>query len=435
MRRYIKYFIIIFILFFSVNVSAKTYGLVDNPDECSYDLCFTDLDQLLTEAEEDTSTVKINIKCTQSDFKIKSHEFKSVVAFYFYNHEYNIDGEGSTLKGANYFSFRSNKGNFYNISNINFISSPSSINVITYTVRRNNYDGGSIKAKLLMDYIGVSFSNPNSVNNITSSIVGESEHTRLPLAIINDYFLDDNDNRICSEVELNNITTKGGTITGIGLNAGCYNLNNYSSDFDISIIATFDTVVNVNNSTVRSLISSKGAVINVNSNNKWYQDKKIYFLNKDIANTGQIISNETTNYIVSNNEYNYIITDEEGTINIRDVKEEKIDLKNKRKINISELFPYLGNVNLNEEEWTSSNTDVATIDEGIITIKSTGETTFTTTPKDTQTVLEYKLIVTEQKNNPINNNPKTSNNLIVLVSSLLLLLTLVLLFKRNKKEF
>lgn len=431
MRRYIKYLIIIFILFFSTNVSAKTYGLVDNPDECSYDACFTEPDDILTDAEDEDSNITVNFESTKTDFKISSHEFSKTVLFSIRNkREYTIDGEGSNLKSDAHFSIRSFTGCFYNLKNINFYSKANSINLVPVVIRRNNYDGGIIKNKLMMDFIGVALYNPKSIDNVTSTINGEFEYTRTPLFIANDHFMDDNDEPIYVDVDVNNVTTTNSTNVGMALLGGKYNINNFNSDCNISIHGFFYPIININNSTIRSLISSEGSVINVNSNNKWYQDEKIFFLNKIIAEGNKVLSDETLSYIRDNEGFNYIVTDE-GTINIKDVKEEKIDLKNKKIINISELFPYLGNVNLNEEEWTSSNTDVATIDEGIITIKSAGETTFTTTPKDTQTVLEYKLIVTEQKID----NPKTSNNLIVLVSSLLLLLTLVLLFKRNKKEF
>lgn len=284
--------------------------------------------------------------------------------------------------------------------------------------------------------------NPESVNNVSSELSGTFQEERVALFVSNDIYLDENENVVNVDVDLNNITTKNSTISGISLIGGNYNINNLVSDFDISIVASFNAIANVNNSTLRTLISSSEAVINVNDNNKWFEEKKLYFLNKDIT-SDNVISDETINYIVDNNAYNYILTDN-GIINIKDYREATMEFKNKKNINISELFPYLANIDLSEEEWTSSNEEVATISDGIVTAHSTGETLLRTIPKDTQTVLEYKLIVVDDNSGEeqapsrdITVNPNTYRGYSLLIVNVLLILGLLILmrFCKNKREY
>ena len=280
MKKIIKLLIIIMILTFSTTVYAKTYGVVDNVEECSYDACFTDLDEALTDGESETSMVNITIESSQSDFKIESHEFTAKVVIKPKNNNvYTIDGEGATLKTTQAFFISSSRGTNYNLYNVNFISNASVTTTFMCKVRRNDYSGGLIRAKSLTEYAGVVLTNPKKVENVSSTIIGEFERNREALFISNDYFLDADNNIIQTTVDLNNVTTRNSSITGIALVGGIYNLNNYDSDFNISIHSLYNAIVNVHNSTIRSLISSQEGVINYYSeDDKWYGNKKIFFL-------------------------------------------------------------------------------------------------------------------------------------------------------------
>ncbi len=441
MIKYLRYIIVVIIFFCSINAYAKTYGIVDDVSQCSYNACFTELDDALSDAENVNERSTINFTSSKTDFTISSHDFTSTISFSFKGPQvYNINGNGATLTTNNYFTFISSKGCFYNLANINFVSNPTSITGFTFSTRRLSGSGG--KTRIISDYIGVLLVNPESVNNVSSELSGTFQEERVALFVSNDIYLDENENVVNVDVDLNNITTKNSTISGISLIGGNYNINNLVSDFDISIVASFNAIANVNNSTLRTLISSSEAVINVNDNNKWFEEKKLYFLNKDIT-SDNVISDETINYIVDNNAYNYILTDN-GIINIKDYREATMELKNKKNINISELFPYLANIDLSEEEWTSSNEEVATISDGIVTAHSTGETLLRTIPKDTQTVLEYKLIVVDDDsgeeqapNRDITVNPNTYRGYSLLIVNVLIILGLLILmrFYKNKREY
>lgn len=441
MIKYLRYIIVVIIFFCSINAYAKTYGIVDDVSQCSYNACFTELDDALSDAETVNERSTINFTSSKTDFTISSHDFTSTISFSFKGPQvYNINGNGATLTTNNYFTFISSKGCFYNLANINFVSNPTSITGFTFSTRRLSGSGG--KTRIISDYIGVLLVNPESVNNVSSELSGTFQEERVALFVSNDIYLDENENVVNVDVDLNNITTKNSTISGISLIGGNYNINNLVSDFDISIVASFNAIANVNNSTLRTLISSSEAVINVNDNNKWFEEKKLYFLNKDIT-SDNVISDETINYIVDNNAYNYILTDN-GIINIKDYREATMELKNKKNINISELFPYLANIDLSEEEWTSSNEEVATISDGIVTAHSTGETLLRTIPKDTQTVLEYKLIVVDDDsgeeqapNRDITVNPNTYRGYSLLIVNVLIILGLLILmrFYKNKREY
>jgi len=441
MIKYLRYIIVVIIFFCSINAYAKTYGIVDDVSQCSYNACFTELDDALSDAETVNERSTINFTSSKTDFTISSHDFTSTISFSFKGPQvYNINGNGATLTTNNYFTFISSKGCFYNLANINFVSNPTSITGFTFSTRRLSGSGG--KTRIISDYIGVLLVNPESVNNVSSELSGTFQEERVALFVSNDIYLDENENVVNVDVDLNNITTKNSTISGISLIGGNYNINNLVSDFDISIVASFNAIANVNNSTLRTLISSSEAVINVNDNNKWFEEKKLYFLNKDIT-SDNVISDETINYIVDNNAYNYILTDN-GIINIKDYREATMELKNKKNINISELFPYLANIDLSEEEWTSSNEEVATISDGIVTAHSTGETLLRTIPKDTQTVLEYKLIVVDDNsgeeqapNRDITVNPNTYRGYSLLIVNVLIILGLLILmrFYKNKREY
>lgn len=441
MIKYLRYIIVVIIFFCSINAYAKTYGIVDDVSQCSYNACFTELDDALSDAETVNERSTINFTSSKTDFTISSHDFTSTISFSFKGPQvYNINGNGATLTTNNYFTFISSKGCFYNLANINFVSNPTSITGFTFSTRRLSGSGG--KTRIISDYIGVLLVNPESVNNVSSELSGTFQEERVALFVSNDIYLDENENVVNVDVDLNNITTKNSTISGISLIGGNYNINNLVSDFDISIVASFNAIANVNNSTLRTLISSSEAVINVNDNNKWFEEKKLYFLNKDIT-SDNVISDETINYIVDNNAYNYILTDN-GIINIKDYREATMELKNKKNINISELFPYLANIDLSEEEWTSSNEEVATISDGIVTAHSTGETLLRTIPKDTQTVLEYKLIVVDDDsgeeqapNRDITVNPNTYRGYSLIILNVLLIIGLLILmrFYKNKREY
>ena len=439
MIKYLRYIIVVMILFCSINVYAKTYGIVDDVSQCSYNACFTELDDALADAENVNERSTINFTSSKSDFTISSHNFSSIISFSFKGPQvYNINGNGATLTTDKYFTFISSRGCFYNLANINFVSNPTTTTAFTFSTRRLSGSGG--KTRIISDYIGLLLVNPESVNNVSSELSGTFQEERVALFVSNDAYLDENDNIVNVDVDLNNITTKNSTISGISLVGGNYNIDNLVSDFDISIVASFNAIANVNNSTLRSLISSSEAVINVNDNNKWFEEKKLYFLNKDITNDN-VISDETINYIVDNNEYNYILTDN-GVINIKDYREAIMELKNKKDIKISELFPYLANVDLSEEEWTSSNEEVATISDGIVTAHSTGETLLRTIPKDTQTVLEYKLIVVDDESGEeqapsrdITVNPNTDSTYSLLIVNIVLIVGLLIVIKfYNKKN-
>ncbi len=357
---------------------------------CDSGCTYTSVNQVLGAMDSGTINEEVMITVdTLNEQKVGSHTLTHPVGISFTKNAAIFNGEGSTLtipKGADIWF----EGNSIEIKNLK----------INYTGSFGDFSNGFIDDVVYLD------ASSATLNDITITGTGATDCFLNPAAIFNE-----SDNTEMNNVKIEKFST--------AINHGAGNLIINSSTINNNVISVLsEGNVSVENSSIKNLVSYKA----VSTKNVGDLKNTIYDIDEiDTMEAEEQCPLFSKKGIHLFNDPNMSIS-MERTMDINMRQASSID-------NVVSIFKE-GTFNLNDYTVTSSDENIASVKNNVITFKKGGQVTITAANPDTKESYVLNLRIS----NPISNNPITSPNTFFTIGIILIMLGGITMYRTMRSE-